>query len=261
MDSSLRRIIDLVEAAQKAVPDYDLQARYDQFNRAYFNGSLPTIPLSFADLKSVGGKVAYRLKRVGPAPDPRMVRFGRVSKYHNCVLDSMRLVLSTRFKRTNEHLDGILLHEMIHVHFLNIGDFDESHGGKFLKMRRELSQLSGINVPLRDTIDSLELANPKAVTAVGVLLLTKKEGGHSFTIFSAKMAHAQSEEIEKYWDRRVGFAKVELYTVATPGWTEASAKFKVARTMKSGLYRMVDPELVTDLQTNGHKLWEVIPRF
>lgn len=258
MNPSIRRIIDLVEAAQAAIPEYDMQARYDQFNRAYFDGQLPTIPLSFADLKNVGGHVAYRVKRVGPAPNPRLVRLGRKSKYENCVLDSMKLVLSTRFKRTNEGLDGILLHEMIHVYFLHNGNFDEDHGGKFLAMRRKLSQLSGIDVPLRDTISDLELANPVAVKAMGVLLLTKSGGSaYSFTMFSAKNAHAHSEKLKSDWERRTGFDKVELFTVATQPWTEIAAKFPVARSINAGLYKLPDPALAADLQANGHLLFTI----
>jgi hypothetical protein len=231
---------------------YDLQGRYDTFNRAYFDGALPTIPLQFADLKSVGGAVKAKIKRIGPA--------SRFNKYANCeiVPGSMILQLSSRFKRSAATLDAILLHEMIHVYFNSIGDIGENHGSKFLAMMRKISVLSGIRVPLKDTVDDAELSDPTALKAVGVILLTKPDGGFSFSLISAKMAHADHEKIIEAWKRRVGFKTLAVYTVATPEWTVVSAKYPISRKLDGGLYYLKDPSLVANLIEHGHKLSELV---
>jgi hypothetical protein len=224
----------------ETVQAYDLETKYNTFNRAYFGGELPTIPLGFADLKRASGVVNYRTTRD-----------------HKLIDGSMRLNLSSRFKWNEEQLDSTLIHEMIHVYFLNRGFTREGHGIRFKAMMNKLRRETGRNITLTDTVDGIELANPTAVKAVGVILLTKVGGGHSFSLISAKTAHADHEKILALWQRRTGFQAVAVYTVATPAWTEVAAKFPISRKPDPGLYIMKDPSLVLNLDEHGHKLGEI----
>lgn len=235
---------------RESIDSYNLKAKYAKFNTAYFNGQLPDIPLRFANLKGVGGVANAKIIRTGPK-----------SKYRSnveLVPGSVEIVLSSKFRRTEEELDAVLLHEMIHVYFYFAGQFEEDHGIAFNRMRRTISQLSGIEVPLTETFTDLELNVPVAVKAIGVLLIYKSDGSHSFMIISEKDANVKKEALENTWGRRIGYGvkAVSLYIVATPIWTLASQKFPIQRAMKS-LYKLADKHAYQDLIANGRLLFSI----
>jgi len=248
------RATELFEDSQ----DYDLQAKYDKFNIAYFGGELPTIPLIWANLKSVGGKVTAKIVRVGPT-DPYKARR---DKYYNAEIKpgTMALTISNRFKRDEEGLDGILLHEMIHVYFFHNKMYSENHGSRFLAMCRKISVLSGVKVPLKDDSNGLDLAQ-EALKAYGVILIYSGTGQPSFALVSAKNAHSLSEQIKKSWVPRIrrDYPKAALYTIATPLWTKIGATVPVNRNVMSPkFYKLHDPQAaLKDLLANGHRLWEL----
>jgi hypothetical protein len=244
----------------EASGEYNLQARYDEFNVKYFGGQLPKIPLSYKDLKNVGGKVVWNIDWVGPPPNKRMVRLGYADKYKNGVLrpGSMKMIISSLFKRTEEALDGILLHEMIHVYFLSTGRLSEEHGVNFMNMVRKIRNESGIDVPRRDETEGLELAKDKNV-ALGILLV--QVGGQlGFKVMTAKNAHEHTEAMKAFWSKHLNsrYKEVKLYTVATPIWTRMAADFPVARNLLNGkLYVLKNDEALQDLLANGHELFQL----
>jgi hypothetical protein len=243
---------------------YDLQGTYDKFNNAYFNGELPKIPVEFAQLKGIGGVVKARTTYTGPVK----IRNGKQYKaaprhmmahYTKLVPGSMILQISSMFKRTPETIDGILLHEMIHVYFYHIGDTAENHGQKFLSKLREISRLSGIRVPLKDSTADDELANEMALKAVGVILVQKADNSYMFALISPKLAHAELETIKHKWQGRMSkvYTKMWLYTVATPEWTKMAMRFPIARKIDGSFYKMLDKEALANIFEKGHKLVEV----
>ena len=241
---------------------YDLQARYDHFNRAYFDGELPKIPLKFAALKGKGGIVQYAIVRTGPAPNPRMVRLGYANKYQGFVAkpETIRMTINNAYARTNEAIDGILLHEMIHVYFASKNDVGESHGPKFNAMLKKISRESGVDIPLTDDTEGLELADTVAVKALGVVVITKKDGSLSFYCISAKNAHDQLEAIKKHWESAGRYQKsVVLYSIATMVWTKIAMEYPVARNVikPSAIYKLLNATAVDDLKENGHELFKL----
>jgi hypothetical protein len=225
--------------------DYDIKATYDRFNAAYFEGKLPNIPVGFAKLKSVGGRVTYQIRKD--------LYTGRKTY----VPDSMKLELSSMWSRESAHLDGIMLHEMIHVYFASNGNVQENHGMRFMAMLRKISRESGIRVPVTDSVEGLELTDKNALKAVGVLLVRSRTGW-SFSLMSAKNAHANSEILKTTWARRSS-TDVRLYTIATPVWTKIAARVPLSRKIDSSLYLLKEQTDIDDLLTNGHLLWEIKP--
>lgn len=243
--------------------DYDLKAKYNTFNKAYFDGMLPDIPVEWAKMKRAGGVAKASIIRNGPAPDPRMVRLGRISKYHNAAIKpgSLKIQMSDLFKRSEEGLDGILLHEMIHIYFFVTGKFEENHGVGFNSMRRKISQISGINVPRTDSKEGLELSDDKVLTPYGVILTYNYEGKAIFSLISAKNAHSQSQQIKDACTRalRASFPKVELYVISTALWTKIGASVPINRNiLRPKAYVIPEPQAaLADLLAHGHKLWSV----
>lgn len=262
---SLRKLMDLVEAAQQPpAPNYDIQAKYDDFNRKYFGGKLPRIPVEFAPLKGIGGVVKYRAKYNGPVRTVkgRLVKAAprsQIHKYQTFVPGSMVLQLSNLFKRNPEDLDGILLHEMIHVHFISIGELGEHHGAGFYRELRRVSVESGIQVPRKDDLDDEELADETKLKTVAVLLVTKTDGSHIFALLSPNIAREVSEEQRTRWIYNLKVMKhiykeARLIIVSTPLWTKVAARHKIAR-KKLQFLRLTEPEYFDDIMKNGRVLW------
>jgi hypothetical protein len=230
----------------ESAPAYNLQAKYDEFNRFYFNNELPKIPLGFASLKSVGGRVIYQWKK-------------HTYDGHSALVGgSMKLQLSSRWVRTSENLDGILLHEMIHVYLAACrGNFKENHGPNFKAMLSKIRRVSGINVPLTDTVNDLELSDADAIKAVGVLIVNMNTEKTSVMLMSAKTAYQKQKELEILWKNRTA-PTVSLYTIATPIWTKFANKFPITRKLEGGgLYYLRDKDALQDLIANGHLLFKI----
>ena len=105
------------EAAFSVGIDYSLEAKYQHFNLLLFGGELPTIPISWSSaLKKASGRILFKPMNFG----------------FSVVPGSVRMEISSLFRSSEERLDGIMVHEMIHVYFTAIkNDGRESHGSGF----------------------------------------------------------------------------------------------------------------------------------
>lgn len=243
--------------AERVTPDYDLKGKYDLFNRKYFGGELPEIPVSFAPLKSVGGKVVAKIVYDGPKPTPMQIRRG-MKKYANARITGMALQLSSLHVRSADDLDGILMHEMIHVYFFHIGALDEQHGARFLRKLRELKITSGIDIPLRDDVKALELADESTKT-FGVVLLHKRGGGYSGVLTSAPKLREKLEELKTWGTRfdRGSISAVTFHVVNTPETTKLGMRMPTTRTLPpKGFYKFDDAN-VKDILDNGREIGRV----
>lgn len=245
----LRELAGLTES----VADYNLVGKYRHFNQTLFNGKLPEIPISWATLKNVGGRVTYKITREASAP--------RMGKYAGAVLkpETLQMQISDLYRRSEVALDAIMLHEMLHVYFAIEGDFGEQHGPKFKAMARRLSEKVGFEVPMEDSVDGLELASMDT-KPVGVLILEKENGAVSFALFPEKVIRAQLGDIQQRWNYLLGLhfvKKVGVFVVNTQPWTVLTARMPVQRkfTANAKYYVLRDREAVDDPIINGEPLW------
>src|SRR3990172_2092939 len=114
------RYESVVERVAGARFSYDLGARYAYWNAKAFGGELPQVPIRWATLKRVGGRVRAKLK----AKNPVMYRITREAD-----IEVVGIEMSDFLARDDEHLDGTLLHEMVHVYVLGILKLNEGSGG------------------------------------------------------------------------------------------------------------------------------------
>jgi hypothetical protein len=217
---------------------YDLPARYAEFNSLYFGDRLPTIPLAFKPLQNAAGIVNFTFFRTAP---------GKPNGYVD--QSSITLYLSNVYERSHEHLDGILLHEMIHVHFCVLNDWQETHGINFEFMRRDLQTKSGIRIPRRDIIDDLTVPD-EVVRTLGVVLISSKKDKPTYVLTQEE--DIRSEKLLRYCDRLVERgANVTRYVVSTPVWTKLSMQVRVYKSFISPDQFFVRPEALDDLVKNG----------
>ena len=245
-------VADLFEST-----DYDLKARYDDFNRRFFNGRLPDIPIRWGTLKGAGGHVAFKI--IKPAgwkpPNPLLVKLGTKDKYEGATVprESVHMVISNLYKRSAEALDAILLHEMIHVDHIFSGFPGVMHGARFLMDRARLSKASGIQIPLTDKVEGLEMSD-EVKADVGVkelgVLLRKSGSNFGYVIMQPKAVRSYKPEAFTGGD--------SAWVVRSPAWTEKSLQATVARVAmpiyKAPWRTLRDEALLKDLLANGELL-------
>lgn len=223
---------------------YKVYSRYAKFNKQFFNGELPKIPITFSRLKNVGGFVNAITTRK--------------TKYDTPVLKdgSMFMKISTTMLRTEQGLDEILLHEMIHVWFFHKGDFKENHGSKFIRKAKEIGDIVGYKIPLTDNITALDI-HEDAIKTIAVLLFKETNGQYVYATVSATAARDKLATINEYFakyleERKMGnFAG--LYLINTAMWNKHALKSPAQRMAAGKLkrYYLRDPLLVDDLIKNG----------
>jgi len=238
---------------------YKLQQKYDEFNRKFFNNELPKIPIRFAKLKTVGGEVKYTVVRPAGwvAPNPTLVRIGKVDKYAGASVKNMTMTISSMYMRDEESLDKILLHEMIHTYMVVIGKFNESHGSNFIKVAKDISRKVGFEIPLVDNVSNLVL-NDKTTKLVGGILL-KKNNGYSVALINPNNLKDSLNNINERWAYFIKnnyLEQVTVFTINSPIWTQIGVKFPIQRKPinKLDFYILNIEGAIEDLQKNGNIL-------
>lgn len=241
--------------------DYDLQKKYDYYNALLFNNALPKIPIIYKKLKNAGGMVKVKLKNLNPKGRTKLT-----GKYHGAqiVEGSHRIIISTMFKRSEEGLDGILVHEMIHVYFNSIGKFDVSHGKPFMDMLDKLNQKVPFKIPLTDKIEKLEINDKTKLKIVAVQIIYKKEGFPSFAIIDCNNMKKTLPEFIKRWKNMIIYGnnvKTEFYIIASEKWTEMANRYTIQRRKPINISycKLNDEYALQDLIVNGH-IFETISK-
>lgn len=169
---------------------YDIKKSYDKFNKMLFDNSLPTnFPLKFSRTKKYGGAVKTQYYYRGKG------RYKRVTSW-----EIVELLLSTFFLRTKEQLDGILVHEMIHV-WLTVNEMHEGynvkyHGPEFVQKRNELQSKVDFEIPLVDTPDNLEIMDKKELKTMGVVIITTPDKESNISVFTEKVFDDKYEKLK-----------------------------------------------------------------
>jgi hypothetical protein len=133
--------------------DYDIKKKYVYYNKLLFEGNLPMVPLKFRRTKKAGGSVKIEYYTSGRGSRKRVDDF-----------KILELYLSTFKLRTEEQMDQILVHEMIHVWMavngLHEGYNVELHGNEFVQKKNELQHKLPFEIPMADYLES-EIRNKK----------------------------------------------------------------------------------------------------
>jgi|SRR5882672_3692751 len=246
--------------------DYDLLAKYQYFNRLAFDGKLPTIPVTWALLKNVGGdaRVIHVLNPSKPRPNPVMVRLGREDRYSNYDIKpgSMNIRITTLYKRSERSIDQILLHEMIHILMFVTGRSGEGHGRLFQDETRRIERIVGFHIPLKDSVEGMEMTDTIKVKPYGVILLETKQG-YRYAMLSPQVVEREVEAIRErhaYFVKHNYYQKVWVYIIADELWAQQAMKTTVQRQFgyKTGYRPLTDQSLMDDLHANG-KLLATIP--
>lgn len=154
--------------------EYHLQSKFSHFNNLLFDGKLPDIPLKWSNRRTgvMGG----------------VCRATVDTKTHKVDVKEIEISSLWREAGTEEEIDGLLIHEMIHAWcFLNISytvlRIAGGHGTFFMTKREECQSKTPIPIPVseelpKDYMDRVNQAVAKKVAGktIDVLVFDRKHG-------------------------------------------------------------------------------------
>lgn len=234
---------DLPEAAGDGF-NYNLKAKYDEFNTRFFNGELPACKLRFGVLKGKAGHCTCKMRPPATPMNARVLRLRGLHRHtgYTLVDGTIAITISATHVRDEKRIDAILLHEMIHAWFFYKERWEVDHGAPFLQMRRDISAKSGIDIPLTDDTVGLELSDDVGIKRVAVFIY--KQGDKiTYGLVSAKaMETVKTRALEKVaWidrTRRDPTLHVSMKIVSSPFWTRRAMQIPVSRDRIKSLYHM-----------------------
>jgi len=143
----------------------DLQSRYRFWNNKAFGGELPAVKMGWIKSRRSGGTT--KATRRGAVITPESID---ISSY--LVTDA-------------DKLDGILLHEMVHVQTMvkNGTDFGGAHGVFFGGNLRDAESKAGRKIPISDDLDNWDFSEDMPSKKFGIVLWLMK-GRPCFQVFN-----------------------------------------------------------------------------
>jgi hypothetical protein len=243
-----------VKKLEPAVPLDELYAFYRELNRKGFGGALPdTVPIRYVGTTKSAGKAHAKI--ILDQTLPAWVK--KHDRRRNAKLDysSLAIDLSLDKNRDPDTTKAFLAHEMIHIYFYCIGDWDEVHGAKFMAKLHELEKVTGLKIPVTEEgeVEAMSLH----ATTIGIIVM-KTDRGFNFALVTAKVANEQGDAIierMKSWAKGPGAVKV--YTSNSRMVTERSLSSPTQRSFgpKTKFFTLRDPALATafihDLEDSG----------
>lgn len=215
----------------KASVEY-IQAHFDEYNRQYFGGKLPSLPIKLSHAKGFLGKVTFVRKRQG--------WFGG---YKN---EDFVLRINVRIDLPEELVQDTILHEMIHYYIaVNQLRDTSTHGRLF---RAEMARINAagnrhITISHRLSEEQKAQATIHKVRAVAIVHFSDGKTG-------VKVVPKQEKHI-RYWhkmaQRHFPIDRIDWYLSDNPYF----AQFPSSIAMK--IFMVPNPEdLPVDTQKNLH---------
>jgi hypothetical protein len=229
--------------------DYSLEHKFDTYNRLLFDGRIPRCPITWGELKSAGGTTYY-------STNGRTILPG-----------SLRIVMNTKFKRTEQGLDALVIHELVHA-FLAVttGDGDGRHGWRFQSQAHRCSSIVGFQIPLGDTINDLELTNDEKKMTTVVMYNHKGQSGftgrdgwyanyYSGTAFDTPK---KMDELVAFWgseDRLKPGQEMLVIKIET----NLAIKYGLSKTVRQVTWHPLSPSEEEDIMRRGQVIRKILP--
>ena len=223
--------------------DYSLESKFDHFNRTLFEGRIPPCPLNWAYINHAGGITYY-------------TSFGRT-----IIPGTLRIEINTKFKRTEQNLDALLIHEMIHA-FLAVtsGDGDGKHGWRFQSMAHKLSAQVGYQIPLKDDVGDLEVTNDEKPLTTVVMYKDRKQRCWFANYYSATAfdSPAKMDELAAFWGQPDKL-KDEEEMLVIKLHTNLGTKYGMSRSVTNKKWWRVSPAEEEDIMAHGQIMRRILP--
>ena len=229
--------------------DYNLEQKFHHYNQILFDNSIPLCPIVWNENIRVGSKEAAGLTTFS-------------HRNRELIPGTMKIQISTRFKRSEEMLDSTLIHEMIHAYWAVHGFPDEQHGMRFKALAYKCQKMTGIEIPVTDTLTNLELTNEKNVETTVLFRhyaasFRQPEGWYAIFYNGTAFDDARKQdELKAFW----GFpGKMkegeEILVIKVHG--SYIAKYGGARTIKQDTWRGVSNSEAEEILQHGRIMFKI----
>jgi hypothetical protein len=174
----------LIVARELLEARIDVKSRYHYWNQAVFNGKLPDIPVTWGRSKRWGGITYGTLDRMARTGTPQRIE---ISDY---IRDEINII------------DGIMLHEMIHVEMILEGH--GGHGMWFELKRGDYSRKSGLDIPRTEAMEHFVVPEDVEAKPKGVVIY-KTKARQGLVIYGLKFFQNSLSILKNIAERYVDF--------------------------------------------------------
>jgi len=207
---------------------FDLKQEFNNLNGEIFNGELELVfPLHWIKLKNAMGRVSYtRYRATGE-------------------IIITKLVLSTFFDVTAEVLRNIMIHEMVHVYFLQILSSLEGHGFHFMKKIADINRkFSHYNVQRTEDVSDYDVEPSVFIQKTLNFYLLHSKKRKDILIGVYRNLDRPDKSFKSNFKHFVNFKGTDIYKVEY-GKSDLLdlQRFKLARTLgtsiRSGIFNIL----------------------
>lgn len=111
-----------------------IESKFNEYNRLMFNNNLPELPIKLSKAKTSLGQLAFKRRRTW---------------YGRTVYSDFRLRVSVHYDLSEEELEDIIIHEMIHYYiFVNRLKDKSAHGPLFRQIMKDINTKYGRNISI-----------------------------------------------------------------------------------------------------------------
>lgn len=265
--STLGQVLEALTQYVSLSPEY-IRKRYDHWNKMAFDGALPdNVAFKIGSLPKMTAASTH-MPFVMKAPK-RLIQGLR--DYSRFIQDpgQITVTFNPSGQMTEEMLDGILLHEMVHVQMASKLLVFAEHGEVFMKHLKEAERKAGRRIPVGHGVDQQtgDFASIETYPSKEVILIVKvdRRDIKMIALFSSKNAAEVDGFIKRQTARNAIYRdakSIEVYLVNT----RLASAIPVQRNLASPrmtYYRSDDLESINGVEElnsaikNGKKLGEI----
>lgn len=215
------RAASIVDKIAREFYAYDLNSRYDYWNTKVFNGELPSVPLRWSSLKNATGLIKAVHNRVT----------GKI--------EIKEIVMSDVFRRDDEKLDSVLLHEMCHGYVLAVLQSNDGHGWLFRSMVSKIEAKSGIKIGMKDDVRNEEISEDVKINEFVVIIVDKRDSGYILMQMVNRNSFTSSNEM---WFNLISwYGKYDIWAVTSRD-KKLYYKYPIRNKIKNSWYHVNNTE-------------------
>lgn len=215
-----------------------VKTTFNHFNALCFEGALPVVPIALTKARSFLGKMEYKSRRDF---------FGIISSHYD-----FRLKISTGFDLSQEELEDVIIHEMIHYYIAwrNIKD-SSVHGEVFRGIMEQINSRYGRHITIRHKTEEGQLSERMHEPSKHYVCITSFRDGKRFVTVAAS---TKIFELHRYFSLCPDITCIQWYGTLDPFFD------RYPRSKTPRVYKITEEEIMEHLGSavvfscDGHNL-------
>ncbi len=164
---------------------HDIEEKFQEFNRRFFNNTLPPLPLRMGNSKSSLGGLHFKKRR---------------NNRGETVCYDFSIRISTRLDLPEEIIEDTLIHEMIHYYILHNQLKDSSpHGKLFNRLKDDINSRFGRHITVSHRYTPEEQEQDKHIKVHLICVSELTDGRTGLTLSAKTRIFEIWKELPKYF--------------------------------------------------------------